>query len=133
MANPNRVRRLENPRPNRGQEVQNAGAIPREFKRKRDDVLAEIAMLKPSECPDYATIHQMAMEKLGALIHEGDGPTIRWYFDQQIGGPKSTITYMIESDEIVKACSIVQMERNVSSRKKLTVFRNQRVEGSSPS
>ena len=107
MANPNPVRRVENLLPNRGQGVPNAGAKPQSFRLRRDEVLAEIANLKPSECPDYDSIHQMAMEKLGALIAEGDGPTLRWYFDQMIGTARTTVTYAITNENVIKACGVV--------------------------
>ncbi|MEA2553608.1 MAG: hypothetical protein QOJ65_1784 [Fimbriimonadaceae bacterium] len=103
MANRNPVRKTENLKPNRGQGVPNAGRKPSEFKRRREDVLNEIAAMKPAECPDYETIDQLAKEKLGALMAEGDGPTIRWYWDQQIGSPKTTVKNEVADEEIVRA------------------------------
>jgi hypothetical protein len=99
----------------------NVGRKPSEFKIRRDECLSNLAQRK-SEHPDAKTLHESAEMGLASLLAEGDGPTVRWYFDQQIGSPKTTIVQEIAETLIFEAFAeeMAEMGMTEDQAKELT-------------
>jgi len=50
---------------------------------------------------------EVAKDALQSLIDSKDGPTIRWYYDQVIGSPRTSIEHVISNTEMFEALAEV--------------------------
>jgi hypothetical protein len=78
------------------------GRKPSEVTKQRLEYLADIQAAK-SEKDGRKNLYADALEGLALLIAEGDGPTIRWYFDQLMGTAKTTVEQLVGDTELFVA------------------------------
>ena len=80
--------------------TENVGRKPLEAKYRRGQMLSGMREF-PSAAKPGNTLLDAAFEALDGLIAAGDGPTVRWFFDQQVGTPQTKQEILIEKSEQV--------------------------------
>ena len=101
---------MANPHPktdhlNKGNTV-GVGRKPSVVTKRRLEYLEDIENARSCK-PGGSNVYADALEGLAGLLAEGDGPTVRWYFDQLMGSPKTSVEYVVGDTEVFMAVARV--------------------------